>query len=206
MQTQQAFAEFIENLFAAEADADNPEWWTPLFTFTRAVRSWFPEGTAADDAFDQVDKIVRRLGGWDSLEWAGVADSEEAFECFSHAWKKVRYRVGEGPLEQAIGKGETFPLKTHRGQRRRLPGYDRFVSAAFWLQTIVGDRDILLPVRRCAELLGTDKHRVKVWRDWAIEDGFLAVTQAHTFNGRGGRATQFRFDTARFDLKAAVKR
>ena len=197
MSTPQSFLEYIKDILEAEGDPDRPEWHTPLFHFTRAVKSQFPEGTKVDEAFDEVDKVVRRLGGWGKLEWVEIEDSEMAFEYFAHAWGKIRYRVGEGPLEQAFAKANSQPLETPRGRERRLAGYDRFVSVAYWLQKVVGDRDILLPVRQVAELLGTDKHRVKVWRDWAVADGFLAVTQAHAFHGGVGRATQFRFNNSR---------
>jgi len=206
MSKRETFAEFIKALVASESDGDNPEWWTPLFSFTRAVKSRFPEGARADDAFDQVDKIVRRLGGWDGLEWAEVADSEEAYDYFAHAWGRVRYRVDEGPLEQALAKATARPLSTARERGRKMPKYNRFVSVAGWLQVTAGDRNILLPVRQVAALLKTVQCRVSIWREWATKDGYLVVAKQHVFHGGGvGRATEFRFDVSRWDcLRAAA--
>lgn len=211
MPKQQKFAEFIEALVASEMDGDNPEWWTPLFAFTRAVKNWHTDGVQLDRAFNAVDGAMRRLGGWSVLGLDDVQDTESAYEFFTYAWDRVRFHADERPLQQALVKAKAYPLSTTRVHGRRMPKYDRFVSVAGWLQVTAGNRNILLPVRQVAELLSTDKyrtdkHRVSIWRELAKKDGFLAVAKQHVFRSGGvGRATEFRFDVSRWDcLRAAA--
>jgi len=204
---QQDFAEFVKGLVAAETDADCPEWWTPLFAFTRAVKGWYEEGVESDRAFDAVDRAMHLLGGWTILGLDEVPDSEAAYEFFAHGWGRVRYRGDAGPLEQALARAKAYPLSTARERGRKMVKYDRFVSLAGWLQVTVGDRNILLPVRQVAALLKTVPCRVSIWRELAKKDGYLAEAKAHVFHGKlgVGRATEFRFDTARWDcLQAAA--
>jgi len=207
MQTQQALVGFIRNLVEFLADEDCPEWWSPLFTFTRAVKGWYEEGVELDRAFDAVDRAMHLLGGWTILGLDEVPDAETAYECFTHAWGRVRFRGDEGPLEQALAKAKAYPLSTARERGRKMPKYDRFVSVAGWLQVTVGDRNILLPVRQVASLLKTVPCRVSIWRELAKKDGYLAEAKAHVFHGKlgVGRATEFRFDTQRWGcLQAAA--
>jgi len=193
---KQTFLEFVKSLVATETSGEGPEWWTPLFAFTRAVKTWHKEGVQMDPAFDKADRAMRRLGGWGILELDDVQDAETAYECFAHTWARVRFDSDEGPLEQALAKAKARPLSTAREHGRKMPKYDRFVSLAGWLQVTAGDRDILLPVRQVAALLSTVQCRVSIWRGLATKDGFLTVVEPHN-RGRG-RATRFRFDTSRW--------
>jgi hypothetical protein len=201
MSAQQEFAEFVKALVVSETSGDNPEWWTPLFAFTRAVKTWHKEGVKMDPAFDKADRAIRHLGGWSILELDDVQDTESAYEYFTYAWDRVRFDADEGPLQQALAKAKAHPLSTERLHGRKMPKYDRFISVAGWLQVTAGDRNILLPVRQIAALLGTDKCRVSIWRELAKKDGFLTVAEPHVFYRKlgTGRATRFRFDTSRWE-------
>jgi hypothetical protein len=118
----QTFTEFIQTLIAETQDQSiGTEAWRGLWDFTRAVKNYFPEGTDLDAAFDETDAAVRRLGGWDTLALDDVDDCETAFEQFAAAWGKIRYRAGDGPLEQALAKAEKAPLNTARGQKENFP-------------------------------------------------------------------------------------
>lgn len=179
--------------------------WSTLWQFTRMINGYFDPGTDADEAFDAVDAVVQGLGGWakvfaDFEGFEPIEDDEQAYAEFSELWKKIRFRPDEGPLYQAEWKSLGSPLRTSRGKTRRLPGYERFVSFAGWLQVIMGDNPIYLPCRAVAERLHTTKRMVSVWRAWAVEDGILVKTRDHAFrSGAKGRATEFRFDVSRWE-------
>jgi len=78
---------------------------------------------------------------------------------------------------------------------RRPPGYPLFVSVASWLQK---DREvgatILLPDEELARLLDVTAATISRYRRWAQEDGYLHEVKPHEFKGKGGKATEFRFD------------
>lgn len=173
----------------AGTGGEGMEWKTELWEFTRLLRGWVKEGTKADAMFSAADKVVRKHGGW----WDVFSlEDEEAYTEFCLTWKKIRWRPDESPLQNALKKADAYPVKApHQEKRSRpTPGYDRFISFAGWLQVTMGDRPIYLPVREVAKMLKTDIRMVSMWRQMAIDDGFLVVSQEHNFAAR--KATEFR--------------
>jgi hypothetical protein len=75
-------------------------------------------------------------------------------------------------------------------------------SIAGWLQVVIGDRNILLPVADLAEILGVQKMTVSRYRKWAIADGLLkeVAPAAHHPKARKGKATEFRFNVERVPM------
>ena len=177
----------------------------PFFEFVRMVKGYWPEGKAAEEAFDAIEPIVRKFGAWPPTTGGDTPEGEEAFAQFTTTWRKVRYRPDETPLDNAAAKAKAYPLGTLRSQKRPVPKYDRFVSLAGWLQVTMGDRPIMLPCHGVDEILKTTPNMVSVWRQWAIEDGFLKVTKPHSFHPHGrSEATEFRFAVNRWACLAKV--
>jgi len=177
-----------------------------FFVFVRMCKGYWPEGKKADAAFDEVAPIVKKLGGWPPSFGNEEIDGEEAYAEFVTLWDKVRYRPDETPLTNAAVKAKAYPLGTLRSTKDRpLPGYDRFVSLAGWLQVSMGDKPIMLPCRACAEILHTTARTVSSWRQWAVEDGFLKIQQEHRYHPGGeSEATVFRFAVNRWPCLSKV--
>jgi len=199
--------QFVKAVVVELEDYDEP-FPSPFFHFVRKLRSFWAEGTiTADAAFDEVTPIIRRLGrGWPAGGGNSELDDEEAYTEFVTLWAKVRYRADETPLTNAAVKAKAYPLGTLRSNKKRpLPGYDRFISLAGWLQVSMGDRPIMLPCRACAEALKTTSRMVSIWRQWAVEDEFLKVQQEHRYHPGGkSEATVFRFDVGRWKCLSKV--
>jgi hypothetical protein len=202
-----AFAEYV----ARAADAhngragDDPEWHSPLFGIVRLLKA-HPQVTGATprEAFREVDRVVRSWAGgrgqdpWERWFLVGREDAEAEF---LGAWDKVRYLPGYSPLRCALGHARIAPLRLKEEVARERPaGYPLFVSLAGWLRVGMGDRNILLPVEEVAELLHVRPVTVSRYRRWAKADGYLKEVRPHTFRGKGkgGAATEFRFNVAWF--------
>lgn len=171
---------------------------TPLWSFVRAIRSFYAEEVEADAVFDELEPEIIRRGGWGVLG-TGLTDEAVYLE-FACNWSSIRYRSGETPLENALGKAERFPLTPDRaiGHPRLLIGYSRFVSIAAWLQVTMGDRPIFLPVRNLACLLEVAEMSISRYRQMAEEDGYIRTLQPACRERH--RATKFRFDISRFEI------
>jgi len=169
---------------------------TPLWTFTRAVRSFYGEDVDPHEIFFKVESIIFRKGGWDILN-TGLAAADIYFE-FVCNWARVRYKIGETPLGNALEKAQAHPLRPERASRYRafLARYSSFVSLAGWLQVTMGDHSILLPCEKIGDLLGEDKKTISRLRQIALEDEYLREIRKHSFARR--RATEFRFNVSRF--------
>lgn len=174
--------EFIEY---AVKKCDNVKYDQQQFFLVRQLRSYFPQNTTAEDAFAQVLPILQK---WPNF------DAETAMAYLVDTWGKIRFRETQTPLEQAAARAARTPLVTPRGQRFNAPTYDRFVSIAGWLQVLMGDKDILLPCGKTADLMKTTKNMVSIWRRWAIEDGYLVLVEQHKFNTDTKFASKFRFN------------
>ena len=177
-----------------------------FFVFVRMCKGYWLEGKTGESAFDEVEPVIRKLGGWPPSFGDEEIDGEEAYTEFVTLWDKVRYRPDETPLTNAAAKAKAYPLSTRRStEKRRLPGYNRFVSLAGWLQVSMGDKPIMLPCRACAEVLKTTPRMVSLWRQWAIEDEFLVVIKSHAYHPNGkSEATVFRFDVGRWTCLSKV--
>ncbi len=189
------FPEFIERVVRDYCNFDfdfEIDGFSKLWELTRYAKGYFKEGTVdIDTTFDRVSVEINKLGGWPKF---GLTE-EDAYNEFRLNWKNIRYLPDETPLSQAWARARAYPVKSppRKGSRRATPGYDRFISLAGYLQITVGDRPILLPVKEVAELMGTDKHSISVWRRLAVEDGFLNEVTPAKFNPHGkGKATEFR--------------
>lgn len=153
----------------------------------------------ADDAFKRICHASEPFGG---LEYVLELASDDLTEIqFVTSWDKIRFRPGLSPLQNAAAEADAQPLCPKRCEGGRNALYGRFVSIAGWLQVLMGNRNILLPIDLLAETLGCDRSRVSQLRQLACRDGFLQEVAAHEYRPGGkGRATEFRFDLTRFGI------
>src|SRR5262249_2713011 len=148
-------------------------------------------------ALSKVEKVIagwrvpEKDRGYDPWEyWFGACtgylvgpNRADAHTEFLDAWDKVRYTPGMTPLDCAVEMAGRFPLIVRREMSRLwTKEYERFISIAGWLQTAMGNRNILLPVAELGEILGVQKMTVSRYRKWAIADGFLKEVAEHTYH------------------------
>jgi hypothetical protein len=130
-------------------------------------------------------------------------DGENAEVEFVGVWEKVRYRPGQGPLDNALELAQLHPLSIREELvERRSAGYPKFVSLAGWLQVGMGVQPILLPVEKVGTILTVTPMTVSRYRQWAIEDYYLREVKAAAFEGKGrrGKAAEFVFNVGLWDL------
>jgi hypothetical protein len=141
-------------------------------------------------------------GGDPWFKWLGLARVEVHAEILA-AWDKVRRKPGRSPLDQAIEMAFRHPLMPPADVMESRPdGYEKFVSLAGWLQAASGGQNILLPVADVGELLGVRPLTVSRYRQWAVEDGYLAEVRPYSFHSQRARnrATEFRFNLDAFPV------
>jgi hypothetical protein len=182
---------------------DGEEWQSPLWSFTRLVKG-HPQmiGLRADEALRVVEKAI---GGWfgrkgDAWNAYFEIEAEDAQVEFLSCWERVRFVPGWEPLEQAIEQAKKMQLIP---ANKRTLGYQMFVSIAGWLQVTMGDRNIMLPCDKLSGYLKCKPMTISRYRTWAVEEGLLRIVKEHRFrSGGGGEATEFRFETSRYDCLA----
>lgn len=147
----------------------------------RASRRLPAYRTSPGAAFNEV------IGGF-------LGESTDEFDAhFIRNWKAVRYLPGESPLETASHLASRHPLSTHQAKGNVLPQYRKLVSLAGWLQYVVGDRNIFLPVHKLGPLIGCSARSVSSYIRMAEEEGILERVQSHSLKSR--KAHEFRFRT-----------
>lgn len=168
-----------------------------MWAIARVVRSSLAEGHDPDEAFRSiVAPEIERRGGWREVLCTDL-DYEDLLCDFVYSWRRIRYRIGEGPLAAAMRTATEEPLELPASDPwSDLPAYRRFVSLAGWLQIIVEDQPIFLPRRRIGELLGRSHTQIMRYCAHAVEQGHLELVNAHSLVGR--RAAEYRFDVSRF--------
>jgi len=169
---------------------------TPLWAFTRAVRSLYEQGADPHDAFFEIERAILRRGGWEILETE--LEPDDIYFEFVCNWARVRYRIGETPLGNALQMAQAHPLMPKRCEEYPdlLKRYAEFVSLAGWLQVAMGNSSILLPCQKVGDALAVSAMSVSRYRQIAAADGYLAMVRQHSLAGH--RATEFRFDVSRF--------
>jgi len=123
-----------------------------------------------------------------------LPDSIDEFDAhFIRNWKAIRYLPGESPLETAMRLANRYPLSTHEAKGEILPQYRRLVSLAGWLQYVVGNRNIFLPVHKLGPLLGCSARSISSYIHMAEEEEILERVESHSPKSR--KAHEFRFRT-----------
>jgi hypothetical protein len=206
------FAEYLR-----EAVKEFKRWWVEeaeewqaetLFQFVRLVKSHPSmgqvDGAAACDAIAKVFRVWAK--GRKELRsadlWAVFLEFEEAdaVAAIIDVWDRVRYLLGQDPLDVAMELARRVPLNSEGDSRKWTREYDQFLSLAGWLQVAMGNRSILLPVERVGELLGVKARTVSRYRDWACADGVLVKVKGAC----KGRAAEFQFNVADWSVLNAA--
>jgi hypothetical protein len=179
-------------------------WSSPLFHFLRWAKAHLAlKHATAGYAFQAVESVLR---GWSKLKkrecpwkvWFEI-DRIYAKTHFLDIWDKIRYLPGESPLEGAWERTQACPmvLRDEVLNARESEAYPRFVSLAGWLQVMMGDQDILLPVEKVGKVMGLDPSCISIFRRWAKNDGYLKEEKKSV---RKVKATRFRFNVSRFPM------
>lgn len=170
---------------------------TPMWAFAREVRSCLPDGHDPDEVFRSiVEPQIEKRGGWREVLCTDL-DREDLLCDFVYCWRKIRFRIGDGPLAVAYRTAVSSPLDLPASDPwSDLPAYRTFVSLAGWLQVIVENQPIFLPRRRIGELLGRSHTQIMRYCAHAVEKGYLELVKKHSLVGR--RAAEYRFSASRF--------
>ena len=175
-----------------------------LWHFVRALTT-FRKKLNAKQAFQQADAVIRawsrayRQSGdhWSRYFYLNRDDAEIKF---LSAWQRIKFPPGSGPMELALSTATERQLVLRPAVMVLRPdSYAKFISLAGWLQVVVGDKPIILPCRRTADLLIVSPMSISRLREWAVEDGYLTFVKEHAFRSAGqSEATEFRFNVSRF--------
>lgn len=129
----------------------------------------------------------------DAMGWLlGQEDHDEARTELQVRWGRVRFPEGMTPLEAALHEADAHPLvlKTFY----YTPTYHRFLSAAGWLQAMVGDAPIILACRSVSALFDVGLTTASRYMNCGIEDKYLTRLKKGRLLGKGAReASEFRF-------------
>lgn len=170
-----------------------------MWAFTREVRSSLPDGCDPDEVFRSiVEPEIATRGGWREALCTDL-DREDLLCDFVYSWRRIRCRIGEGPLATAMRTAVETPLNLPASDPwSDLPTYRTFVSLAGWLQVLMEDEPIFLPGRTIGPLLGRSHTQITRYCAHAVEHGYLELVSEHSITKR--RATEYRFDVARFPI------
>lgn len=158
--------------------------------FVRAIKSAYPRGTGADEAFEEVEEEVERRGGWSALGFD--EDPEELYIQFVTSLDTVHYRLDEDPLEEAYEFGCAFPAFPKRSRTRINGIYCVFLGMCAGLKMKNGGGPIMLPRERVAEVMDTYPMMITRLCRLAEQDGYLRLTKEH--NHARGEAAWYEFD------------
>jgi hypothetical protein len=178
------------------------EWISPIFAFVRSAKA-HPElrMLRRREALNLVQsKWLWQKHGVENpwqKEFCDVDSEEEAEIEFLSVWDAIRFVPGESPLHLALALADQKPLPI---QNADTVGYKRFLSMVGWLQYLCRTRNILVPCRKTADLLGVSHETVARYRKMAVRDAYLVVVRKHRFSKHEREATEFRFDISRFPI------
>jgi len=145
--------------------------------------------------------IYRRLPGVAFNEVIGgfLAESTDEFDAhFIRNWKAIRHLPGESPLDAAVRLANLHPLATLATKDGSLPQYRKLVSIAGWLQYVMREKNIFLPVRTLGPLVGCSPRSISSYIAQAEEEEVLERVKAHALTTR--KAHEFRFQTDRWPI------
>lgn len=191
-----ALEEYVE-----PESTDGTGWHSPLWQVVRTVKGAFEwknvDGLKSWRTVSSVVEVENFIEADSRL-----FDEEDAAAAWANAWDKVRFLPGETLLDAALREADANPVVPPRDRGK---GYGRFLSLCAMLArecptAPCGFGEICIPVERWGELLDVRPNTVSVWRQWAIQDGALELSQPHSYSGR--RAAEF---AVRFDILPPVR-
>ncbi|MCZ6653483.1 MAG: hypothetical protein O7D91_10715 [Planctomycetota bacterium] len=182
-----------------------------FFSAEDHIKAAFDAGRGDDYKYSELWGFVRRCrshpdlmdrDGLTALEFVqdvlGVEFDDVEREEFVRAWDGIRVLLGHSLMSQALGDTEDIPLELPR-EHFVSGDYERFVTFAGWLQVARGNRAIILPVVKVAEILfrdGGQKMRVSRYRQWAVKHGYMK--RSWVGSRVKHRADEYWFDVSQF--------
>jgi hypothetical protein len=194
------FEEYLVACYSGQETLQKQSPRSPLYWFTWLVKGHDDMTEQLENPMKAIEIVESNLSGWSRQQrkagkptpfksksrdpWEEWFDAvrEDATATFFETWKKIRFRPGMAPLQQAFQENQHCRLHLHSEIRKRRPGtpgerstrdYEFFVGLATYLQVAMGTRPILLPVDDVGELMGIRPSTVSLYRKWAMEDGYL---------------------------------
>jgi hypothetical protein len=177
---------------------------TEMFVFVREMMSfqwaeaWRHHPARIAELLEEIDtkrfaKYFRRppeRNFWEStLKLSGGRDE------FVALWLCMRFPPGQDPL--LLARHDALHELWLSTQAPTSFEYEYLLSIAYHLQQRAGDRDILLPQARLAELLKVSQRTVSSYLDLARRNRLLRVIARYNYAAK--KATLYRFAIDRFD-------
>ncbi len=162
------------------------DWKRAAFRLARELKA-IPD--LADLPPAALEPLVRR---WhqDAVQAAGARPFEETLLDFFHAWERVRYPAGCGPLEDAFQRATETPLPAAaRGFEQ--PGLQWLVALCVELQRMSGDAPFFLGCREAGGLLNVDPAVAWRWLDLLVRLGVLE--KVSTGSKQSKQANEYRY-------------
>jgi len=179
----------------AERIDPDTEHWQMVFHFVRRLLA-LPGAREAEQSMLllALDAFVNTL---ESVGYPFGKDYiEEYYIDFLTLFDKVKYAEGEGPLEWAFKQAKVRPIVPEPSLGS---DYQTVAGLAFYLQQLVGEEPILLPVQKIATLLGKTARHVSNLIHLLVRNGLLVVVDGD-YRFTEGRAKTYRFigDTGKY--------
>jgi len=134
----------------AQIEAKEGVWRSEMFEFCRVLKSCPLLAESNDlEAAEIVEKILRMRNPNEPDPWeAEFCDYEDAQASFTDNWNVVRFPAGM--FEKAVLLARSSPFKPAGAASK---GYCRFLSLCAWLQRLVGEQPIFVPVGKFGDAL-----------------------------------------------------
>ena len=190
-------------------ERDPGHWKSPMFEFTRWIKGHSRLGDLSGfDAAGVVEPVLIQLMAEDGNH--AVSESVDAWAYhfegsddpraeFIDTWDKVKIPANMDALGLAWREAERLPLKP---QKRYSEKYCLLISLAGHLQRSRPRDPIALPLVRIGKLLGCDRKCISGYLRFAVKERILQKSADHIPHRR---ATEFRFDTNRFNWETGAE-
>lgn len=157
-----------------------------LFAFARHLKA-IPRLAALP--VGQLKPFVRQWynGGKGAI---GTLDFDTTWGDFVRGWPKIRWAIGEGPLEKALSAAIKAELPEWAAEYES-PGLRLLVKLCWELQRASGESPFFLSCRTAGQALGEDYGTTWRWFGVLEADGVLEVVERCPQGGR--RANRYRF-------------
>ena len=121
---------------------------------------------------------------WDLL---GFGELDDPSMEFIETWDSIKFPAHLSPLVLAFNLAIENPLSPVDGEKWTSAEFGRFISLAGWLQVVVGDEDIFLPVEQVGKYLKLSAMCISRHRSYAQKKGFLTLTEEHIPHSKASR-------------------
>lgn len=181
-------------------------WTTPTWGLLRYLRG-HPDlkELRGVEALEVVATVLAQWATADSTdpcEHCSGLPGEDFRAQFVFGWEEVKYIPGYGPLDAAMDRAKVRPLPIPAAHHVS-DEYVAFLGMAGYLQALIGERNIFLPVEAVSKVCGVGRNTISLWRKVAVRQGYLTPRVL----GRRHLADEYRFSVEQFAaLREAAER